>query len=210
MIDLIGYRRFGHNEMDEPSATQPMLYDAVRKHPTVKNIFAEKLIHNGIVDNETVDKIGDAVMKRLEEAYRKVPAKKEDMTHEIVLPEPVSNGFPDVDTSVDVETLRKINQELVSWPENFNVFDKLKRILERRAKAFDDDRKVDWSLAEAMALHPFERRHTSKADRAGFRTRHIRTPQPCPSRQQDRGRIHRTASPCRYESVICGSQQPAF
>ncbi|MCY7781114.1 thiamine pyrophosphate-dependent enzyme, partial [Bacillus haynesii] len=105
LIDLIGYRRFGHNEMDEPSATQPMLYDAVRKHPTVKNIFAEKLIHNGIVDKETVDKIKDAVLKRLEEAYRKVPAKKEDMTHEIVLPEPVSNGFPDVDTSVDVETL---------------------------------------------------------------------------------------------------------
>ncbi|MCY9270114.1 thiamine pyrophosphate-dependent enzyme, partial [Bacillus licheniformis] len=152
LIDLIGYRRFGHNEMDEPSATQPMLYDAVRKHPTVKNIFAEKLIHKGIVDKETVGKIKDAVQKRLEEAYRKVPAKKEDMTHEIVLPEPVSNGFPDVDTSVDFETLRKINQELVSWPENFNVFDKLKRILERRAKAFEDDRKVDWSLAEAMAF----------------------------------------------------------
>ncbi|MCY8267932.1 thiamine pyrophosphate-dependent enzyme, partial [Bacillus haynesii] len=59
LIDLIGYRRFGHNEMDEPSATQPMLYDAVRKHPTVKNIFAEKLIHTGIVDKETVDKIKD-------------------------------------------------------------------------------------------------------------------------------------------------------
>ncbi|MCY8410379.1 thiamine pyrophosphate-dependent enzyme, partial [Bacillus haynesii] len=131
---------------------QPTLNDAVRKHPTVKNLLAEKLIHTGIVDKETVDKIKDAVLKRLEEAYRKVPAKKEDMTHEIVLPEPVSNGFPDVDTSVDVETLHKINQELVSWPENFNVFDKLKRILERRAKAFDDDRKVDWSLAEAMAF----------------------------------------------------------
>ncbi|MCY8616183.1 thiamine pyrophosphate-dependent enzyme, partial [Bacillus haynesii] len=69
LIDLIGYRRFGHNEMDEPSATQPMLYDAVRKHPTVKNILAEKLIHNGIVDKETVDNIKDAVLKRLEEAY---------------------------------------------------------------------------------------------------------------------------------------------
>lgn len=82
---------------------------------------------------------------RCHEAFRRSlsqsAGQKEDMTHEIVLPEPVSNGFPDVDTSVDVETLRKINQELVSWPENFNVFDKLKRILERRAKAFDDDRK---------------------------------------------------------------------
>ncbi|MED1741370.1 2-oxoglutarate dehydrogenase E1 component [Bacillus swezeyi] len=152
LIDLIGYRRFGHNEMDEPSATQPMLYDAVRKHPTVKNIFAEKLITNGTIEKETVDKIQESVVKRLEEAYRKVPAKKEDMTHEIVLPEPVSNGFPEVDTSVEFDVLRKINEELVSWPEDFNVFGKLKRILERRAKAFDDDRKVDWSLAEALAF----------------------------------------------------------
>ncbi|MCF7618208.1 2-oxoglutarate dehydrogenase E1 component [Bacillus sonorensis] len=152
LIDLIGYRRFGHNEMDEPAATQPMLYDAVRKHPTVKNIFAEKLISKGIIEKDTVSKIQDSVMKRLEEAYRNVPAKKEDMVHEIVLPEPVSNGFPNVDTSVDFDVLRKINKELIAWPENFNVFDKLKRILERRAKAFEDDRKVDWSLAEVMAF----------------------------------------------------------
>lgn len=68
-------------------ATQPMLYDAVRKHPTVKNIFAEKLISKGIIEKDTVSKIQDSVMKRLEEAYRKVLTKKEDMVHEIVLPE---------------------------------------------------------------------------------------------------------------------------
>ncbi|KYD02527.1 2-oxoglutarate dehydrogenase E1 component [Bacillus atrophaeus] len=152
LIDLIGYRRYGHNEMDEPSTTQPMLYDAVRKHPTVKQIFAEKLIKEGQISEETVQNIEQSVAKRIEDAYQKVPAKKEDAVREIELPEPVSNGFPDVDTSIHFDVLRKLNGELVNWPESFNVFGKLKRILERRAKAFDDDRKVEWSLAESLAF----------------------------------------------------------
>ncbi len=78
--------------------------------------------------------------------------QKEDAVREIELPEPVSNGFPDVDTAIDFDVLRKLNGELINWPESFNVFGKLKRILERRAKAFDDDRKVEWSLAESLAF----------------------------------------------------------
>lgn len=54
---MIGYRRYGHNEMDEPSTTQPMLYDAVRKHPTVKQIFAEKLVNEGVLTEEVVQNI---------------------------------------------------------------------------------------------------------------------------------------------------------
>lgn len=152
LIDLIGYRRYGHNEMDEPSTTQPMLYDAVRKHPTVKRIFAEKLVSEGLISEEKAQNIEMAVTKRIEDAYKKVPAKKEDAVREIELPEPVSNGFPDVDTAIDFDVLRKLNGELINWPESFNVFGKLKRILERRAKAFDDDRKVEWSLAESLAF----------------------------------------------------------
>ncbi|MEH7662643.1 2-oxoglutarate dehydrogenase E1 component, partial [Bacillus velezensis] len=152
LIDLIGYRRYGHNEMDEPSTTQPMLYDAVRKHPTVKRIFAEKLVSEGLISEEKAQNIETTVTKRIEDAYKKVPAKKEDAVREIELPEPVSNGFPDVDTAIDFDVLRKLNGELINWPESFNVFGKLKRILERRAKAFDDDRKVEWSMAESLAF----------------------------------------------------------
>ncbi|MDJ1631131.1 thiamine pyrophosphate-dependent enzyme [Bacillus velezensis] len=76
LIDLIGYRRYGHNEMDEPSTTQPMLYEAVRKHPTVKRIFAEKLVSEGLISEEKAQNIETAVTKRIEDAYKKVPAKK--------------------------------------------------------------------------------------------------------------------------------------
>lgn len=76
LIDLIGYRRYGHNEMDEPSTTQPMLYDAVRKHPTVKQIFAEKLVKEGVLTEEVVQNIEKSVTKRIEDAYQKVPSKR--------------------------------------------------------------------------------------------------------------------------------------
>ncbi|UJM26000.1 2-oxoglutarate dehydrogenase E1 component [Bacillus altitudinis] len=152
LIDLIGYRRYGHNEMDEPSTTQPMLYDAVRKHKTVKNIFADKLVTEGLLSKEQREEIEQAVTAKIEEAYKKVPSKKEHTIQEIELPEPVSNGFPAVDTSVEFDVLRKLNEELISWPKDFQVFGKLKRILEKRAKVFTDDRKVEWSLGEALAF----------------------------------------------------------
>lgn len=62
--------------MDEPSTTQPMLYDAVRKHPTVKQIFAEKLVNEGVLTEEVVQNIEKSVTKRIEDAYQKVPAKR--------------------------------------------------------------------------------------------------------------------------------------
>lgn len=76
LIDLIGYRRYGHNEMDEPSTTQPMLYDAVRKHKTVKNIFADKLVTEGLLTKEQREEIEQAVATRIEEAYQKCLQRK--------------------------------------------------------------------------------------------------------------------------------------
>ncbi len=80
LIDLIGYRRYGHNEMDEPSTTQPMLYDAVRKHPTVKRIFAEKLVSEGLISEEKAQNIEMAVTKRIEDAYKRCPPKRRRRT----------------------------------------------------------------------------------------------------------------------------------
>lgn len=76
LIDLIGYRRYGHNEMDEPSTTQPMLYDAVRKHKTVKNIFADKLVTEGLLSKEQREEIEQAVTAKIEEAYKKYLQRK--------------------------------------------------------------------------------------------------------------------------------------
>ncbi|MBD1382597.1 2-oxoglutarate dehydrogenase E1 component [Metabacillus arenae] len=152
LIDLIGYRRFGHNEMDEPSITQPKLYEKVRKHPTVRELYAKKLESAGVLKSEDIEKINEDVHETLEKAYQKVPGKNVAQAHEIKLPEFVNSGLPELKTAVDKERLLQLNDELVKWPESFHVFPKLKKILERRAKAFSLEGKVEWGLGEALAF----------------------------------------------------------
>ncbi|MFS0882577.1 2-oxoglutarate dehydrogenase E1 component [Metabacillus niabensis] len=152
LIDLIGYRRFGHNEMDEPAMTQPKLYEKVRKHPTVRKIYGNKLVNEGVLKSEELVKMNEEVQATLEKAYQKVPDKKVSQVHEIQLPEFVNSGLPKLKTSIDKKQLLKLNEELVSWPEDFKVFPKLKRILEKRAKALSEEGKVEWALGEALAF----------------------------------------------------------
>ncbi|WP_191565539.1 2-oxoglutarate dehydrogenase E1 component [Metabacillus idriensis] len=152
LIDLIGYRRFGHNEMDEPATTQPQLYEKIRKHPTVRALYAAHLEEGGYLDKDKIAEIDQQTLDKFDAAYQKVPSKKVTQVHEIELPEIVNNGLPKLKTSVDKESLLRINDELVKWLEDFNVFDKLKRILERRANIFVGEEKADWALAETLAF----------------------------------------------------------
>ena len=152
LIDLIGYRRFGHNEMDEPSMTQPQLYEKVRKHPTVRELYGRSLEKEGVANLGEIQKINEEVQAALEKAYQKVPDKKVAQTYEIRLPKFVNSGLPLFQTAVNKDKLLNLNDELVKWPENFNVFSKLQRILERRAKALREEGKVEWALGEALAF----------------------------------------------------------
>ena len=152
LIDLIGYRRFGHNEMDEPAMTQPKLYEKVRKHPTVRELYGYKLENEGVLTSEDIEKINEEVQTTLKNAYAKVPDNKVEQVHEIRLPKFVNSGLPELKTAVDKSELLKLNEELINWPENFNVFSKLQRILEKRAKALSEDGKVEWALGEALAF----------------------------------------------------------
>ncbi|MRX72928.1 2-oxoglutarate dehydrogenase E1 component [Bacillus lacus] len=152
LIDLIGYRRFGHNEMDEPSTTQPQLYEKVRKHDTVKTLYSKLLMDEGTLSEEKSSNIESEVLEMFETAYKKVPDKKTFVTSDIHLPETISKGFPEIDTTVDIDRLRSINRQLVDWPQGYNVFGKLKKILEKRAGVFEEDQKAEWALAEALAF----------------------------------------------------------
>lgn len=152
VIDLIGYRRYGHNEMDEPSATQPQLYEIIRKHPTVKEIYAEKLMKENVITEEEIKALKEEAEKKLSEQYQKVSKFKIDEPEEIEIPEEVEKPLPQIDTGYPLDDLKQINKELITWPDNFNVFPKLKRILERRADVFDKNSKIDWAHAETLAF----------------------------------------------------------
>ncbi|MBY0120370.1 2-oxoglutarate dehydrogenase E1 component [Bacillus sp. S/N-304-OC-R1] len=150
LIDLIGFRRFGHNEMDEPMTTNPLMYKIIQKHLTIKELYAEKLINQSTITKETASQLEEDVINKLKAAYEKVPNKKipvEDMD----VPEIIEKGLPKIQTAVPIETLKQINEELLLFPENFKVFNKLDKILKRRLEALDGEAKIDWGHAETLA-----------------------------------------------------------
>jgi len=152
VIDLIGYRRFGHNEMDEPLVTNPTMYHAIHKHPTVREIYGKQLVSDQVMTEEEVKNLATDIQKTMQDAYDRVKEVPESEHDEIVIPEVVLNGYPEVPTGVKEETLVKMNAELLSWPSEFTAFKKLERILKRREEPFKGKGKIDWAHAETLAF----------------------------------------------------------
>ncbi|WP_342488269.1 2-oxoglutarate dehydrogenase E1 component [Cytobacillus sp. FSL W7-1323] len=151
LIDLIGYRRFGHNEMDEPMTTNPAMYNIIHKRPTIKELYGEKLKKDQYLSEEEVTAIHSEVAEKLQQAYDKVPDKQEDAT-ELNPPETVENGIPSIQTAVPLESLQQLNEELLKWPEEYKVFRKLSKILQRRKNGLEEVGKIDWGHAETLAF----------------------------------------------------------
>ncbi|BDG48240.1 MULTISPECIES: 2-oxoglutarate dehydrogenase E1 component [Parageobacillus] len=152
VIDLIGYRRFGHNEMDEPMATNPTMYNVIQQHPTVRQLYAQKLVEKGIITKEAVEEMEREVAERLKIAYEKVPKDESKLDFIMDPPKPVARKLPFVKTAVEKDVLRRLNKELLQFPSNFHVFNKLERILKRRDGVFDGNGKIDWAHAEILAF----------------------------------------------------------
>ncbi|MDQ0255184.1 2-oxoglutarate dehydrogenase E1 component [Evansella vedderi] len=153
LIDLIGYRRFGHNEMDEPLVTQPSLYKKIKNHDTVFQLYGEKLIQKGIISKEELPALREEFLKKLENQFENIKnRKREEVDKKMEPPTYVENRLEGIETKVNIDLLRKINGELLQFPETFNVFPKLEKILRRRTNAVEDGGKVDWGLAETLAF----------------------------------------------------------
>jgi 2-oxoglutarate dehydrogenase E1 component len=154
LIDLIGYRRFGHNETDEPAYTQPVMYETIKRHPPVRAIYAARLAEQGIVSKEEADAIAAKRYQRLADAHAEL---KESIgrgpdTGELELDRSAS---PEPKTAVTIDTLRALNEALLRVPEGFNVHRKLGPQLERRREAVQADPSgdvgIDWAHAEELA-----------------------------------------------------------
>ena len=152
LIDLIGYRRFGHNEMDEPLVTQPQTYALVHKHPTIKEMYTKQLLEAGIVTDEEVNNLAEQANAKLVEAYNHVSGNKPEEKFELDPPENIIHGYPKVQTGVEIEELKEINDQLLKWPEGFTPNKKLGKILERRLDSFGENGKIDWAHAEILAF----------------------------------------------------------
>ncbi|MFN2582513.1 MAG: 2-oxoglutarate dehydrogenase E1 component, partial [Candidatus Dormibacteria bacterium] len=152
LIHLIGYRRFGHNETDEPAYTQPVMYHAIRSHPTAREIFARQLVEQGLLTQEQVDAQADEAYARIGAAHKRV---KEHLESELDTQqrEDRASNLDDITipTRVDAGTLRALNQSLLSAPDGFNINTKLRRQIERRGASLDSGH-IDWGTAESLAF----------------------------------------------------------
>ena len=145
LIDVIGYRRLGHNEGDEPMYTQPAMYGRVREHPTIATRYAAELVEEGIASEADVQAMRDHIARRLKEEHARVREPK---------PHPPAAVTPrwEAVTAVAAEALRRMSAELLETPPGFTVHPKLRTQLERRARALGPDGGIDWAHAEALAL----------------------------------------------------------
>ncbi len=151
LIDLVGYRRFGHNEGDEPAFTQPVMYRKITAQPTVRQIWATTLTARGTIDAGKADAMVAARLDALQKKYDALDLEKNliEPTPEIAAPGTAAN----TKTAVPLERLKALNEALLQTPPTFSVHKKLERVRDKRRIAFasSDERTIDWATAEELA-----------------------------------------------------------
>ncbi|MDP9385882.1 MAG: multifunctional oxoglutarate decarboxylase/oxoglutarate dehydrogenase thiamine pyrophosphate-binding subunit/dihydrolipoyllysine-residue succinyltransferase subunit, partial [Actinomycetota bacterium] len=154
LIDVIGYRRFGHNEADEPAYTQPEMAAIIKKKTPVRDLYADKLIEQGVLSKEEADAEAQKIWDRLARRHREL---KEQLAAQQGAEQPTGGyeldrtASPEVKTAVSTERLRTLNEELLKFPEGFTVHPKLARQLEKRREAVGAEGGIDWAHAESLA-----------------------------------------------------------
>jgi 2-oxoglutarate dehydrogenase E1 component len=154
LIDVVGYRRHGHNETDEPAFTQPTLYKKIRAHPSPREVWGNRLVAEGIMTAEQVKQIDTAAAENFDRIQTAMkageihppeynPAKEAEADQ---------SGAGSGDTAVSADRLRELNDRLLKWPPTLKVNPRLAKTLARRAEALGDAGGIDWGHAEALAF----------------------------------------------------------
>ena len=156
VIDLFCYRKYGHNEGDEPAFTQPILYQKIERHPTARKLYAQRLIGEGLLTQADAEAIVERHHHRFEEEFARARGPRPMVS--------AGRGYwagylggpdrdvADADTAVPRERLAAIAERLTTLPEGFNVHPKVQRILKARAAMGTGEQPLDWAMAEALAF----------------------------------------------------------
>jgi 2-oxoglutarate dehydrogenase E1 component len=152
LIDLIGYRRWGHNEGDEPTFTQPVMYRRIAEHPTVRELWAQRLVAEGIVTRDEAAALEQELFGKLQHLRQEVltRAQRADQVNGSI-----GSGaptLPTIATAVPLETLKELNRQAHTLPAGFNLNPKLRRQLQRWLEVVEREEVIDWAHAELLAF----------------------------------------------------------
>lgn len=145
-IDLLCYRRYGHNEGDEPSYTQPLQYQMIREKRPIQKIYLEKLLSEGKLEKSLAEALELQFQETMKKALSNVQATKQFEEKLLAMPDP----FNGVITQVDLSTLQSVLKVFCKIPEGFNLHPKLQKWLSTRAESLE--KQIDWATAEALSL----------------------------------------------------------
>lgn len=154
VLDLIGFRRLGHNEGDEPSYTQPLMYARVKAHPGVRHLYAQQLIREGVIGDEDLQAMTSEVVQKYEgilSRAKQIASEKPKKT-ELAPPPAEEDGSFVLETPTTAEVIKNISDKISLVPEGFNINPKMVGQLARRAKMGTGELPMDWGFAEAMAF----------------------------------------------------------
>ncbi len=154
VIDLVGFRRLGHNEGDEPSYTQPVMYARVKAHPGTRHLYAQHLIRDGVITEADLTAMTDKVIEKYEGilARAKDIAAKKPAKAMLQAPPVEEDGSAILETGVSANILKQVAEKISLVPEHFHINPKMVGQLARRAKMGDSEVPMDWAFGEAMAM----------------------------------------------------------
>jgi len=153
VIDINCYRKHGHNEADDPAFTQPLLYQKIKKMPSISSLLSDQLVKNGELSEDASLEIHQRLRRQLDASLEKVRTVKKSSTFEGSMAiHQIPYEFTPVETAVSLADLEKVMHALSSWPKKFNLNPKIKRQVENKAKNFNTGHGVDWGMAEQLAF----------------------------------------------------------
>src|SRR6185503_17810753 len=159
VIDMWCYRRFGHNEGDEPSFTQPLMYAAIKQHPLVSEIYGKRLIAEGVVGQAWIDETTKAYLAELEDDFQAAPSYAPDKADwfggrwaGLGRPDEPLLGRRNIPTAISAEEVKRLGDLLTTVPEDLHIHKTLQRILNAKKEMFASGVGFDWATAEALAF----------------------------------------------------------
>jgi multifunctional 2-oxoglutarate metabolism enzyme len=155
VIDLLGYRRHGHNEGDEPGFTQPLMYEKIKNHKSVRELYLKKLMDEKVITLEEYDQMKQKTGRLMNESFDKIRRKSIAFKTDVPLAvskDEIKSALTEKETAISIETLKIVVNGITTVPESFSMHPKLKKFLEKRKELAEKEMDVDWSYAESLAF----------------------------------------------------------